>query len=75
MVKIELTNMQAVVLSLYLESIREKIELKVAKNINEHLFLSAEKAFSTQIPFNDIQEEVSDELDALHEIYNKKNNN
>jgi len=75
MVKIELTNTQAVVLSLYLESIREKIELKVTKNINEHLFLSAEKAFSTQIPFNEIQDEVSEELDKLHEIYNKKNNN
>ena len=67
--------MQAAVLSLYLESIREKVALKVAKNINEHLFLSAEKAFSTQIPFPDIEGEVSDELDALHEIYNKKNNN
>lgn len=75
MVKIELTNMQAVVLSLYLESIREKIELKVAKNINEHLFLSAEKAYSTQIPFSDIQGEVSEELDQLHDIYNQKNNN
>ncbi len=75
MIKIELTNMQAVVLSLYLESILEKVELKVAKNLNEHLFLSAEKAFSTQIPFSDIQTEVSDELDAMHEIYNQKNNN
>jgi len=75
MVKIELTNIQAVVLSLYLESIREKIELKVAKNINEHLFLSAEKAYSTQIPFSDIQGEVSEELDQLHDIYNQKNNN
>ncbi len=75
MIKIQLTNMQAVVLSLYLESIREKVELKVAKNLNEHLFLSAEKEFSTQIPFNEIQGEVSEELDQLHEIYNKKNNN
>ncbi len=67
--------MQAVVLSLYLESIREKINDKPAKNINEHLFLDAEKSFSTQIPFSDIQTEVIDELDALHEIYNQKNNN
>ena len=37
--------------------------------------MAAEKAFSTQIPFSDIQTEVSDELDKLHEIYNQKNNN
>jgi hypothetical protein len=67
--------MQAVVLSLYLESIREKISQKVTNNLNEHLFLDAEKTFSTQIPFSDIEKEVSDELDALHEIYNQKNNN
>jgi hypothetical protein len=67
--------MQAVVLSLYLESIREKLSKKVTNNLNEHLFLDAEKTFSTQIPFSDIEKEVSDELDALHEIYNQKNNN
>ena len=39
------------------------------------IFLQAEKVFSTQIPFADIQDQVIEELDALHEIYNQKNNN
>ena len=73
MVTIELTKMQAVVLSLYLESLKDKIELIPMKNINEALFLDAEKAYSSQIPFNNIEDEVIDELDQLHEIYNQKN--
>tara|TARA_R110000782_G_scaffold190521_1_gene280385 strand:+ start:1161 stop:1364 length:204 start_codon:yes stop_codon:yes gene_type:complete len=67
--------MQAVVLSLYLESLKDKIELIPMKNINEALFLDAEKAYSSQIPFNNIEDEVIDELDQLHEIYNQKNKN
>lgn len=73
--KIELTNIQAVTLCLYLESIRENINRKDFNNINEQLFLAAEKAFNDQIPFSSIQDSVIEEVDMLHEIYNQKKNN
>ncbi len=73
--KIELTNIQAVTLSLYLESIKDNINRKDFNNINEQLFLAAEKAFNDQIPFSSIQDSVIEEVDMLHEIYNQKNNN
>ncbi len=75
MVTIKLDNIQAIVLALYLESLKEGIEKKTVNNINEQIFLQAEKVFSTQIPFADIQDQVIEELDQLHEIYNKKQNN
>ena len=75
MVTIKLDNIQAIVLALYLESLKEGIEKKTVNNINEQIFLQAEKVFSTQIPFAEIQDQVIEELDQLHEIYNKKQNN
>ena len=75
MITIKLDNIQAIVLALYLESLKEGIEKKTVNNINEQIFLQAEKVFSTQIPFAEIQDQVIEELDALHEIYNQKNNN
>tara|TARA_B100000575_G_scaffold9126_1_gene6739 strand:- start:13 stop:240 length:228 start_codon:yes stop_codon:yes gene_type:complete len=75
MVTIKLEKIHAIVLALYLESLRDGIEKRTIKNINEQIFLSAEKKFSTQIPFSEIQDEVIEELDALHEIYSQKQNN
>ena len=72
MINIQLEKMEAAVLALYLESLREGIEKKPINNLNEQIFLAAEKNFSTQIPFEDIQDEVINELDQLHEIYSKK---
>ena len=67
--------MEAAVLALYLEYLGEQIEKKPINNLKEQIFLAAEKNFSTQIPFQDIQDEVINELDQLHEIYSKKQNN
>tara|TARA_R100001460_G_scaffold22856_1_gene46395 strand:+ start:703 stop:930 length:228 start_codon:yes stop_codon:yes gene_type:complete len=75
MVTIKLEKIHAIVLALYLESLREGIEKRTIKNINEQIFLAAELKFSTQIPFSEIQDEVIDELDFLHEIYEKKQKN
>ena len=75
MVTIKLEKIHALVLALYLESLRDGIEKRTIKNINEQIFLAAEKKFSTQIPFSEIQDEVIEELDALHEIYSKQQNN
>jgi len=75
MVTIELENIQAAVLLLYLESLKEGIIKKPINNVNEMVFLDAESAFSRQVPLADIQDSVIEELDMLHEIYSKKQNN
>ena len=75
MINIQLEKMEAAVLALYLEYLGEQIEKKPINNLKEQIFLAAEKNFSTQIPFEDIQDEVINELDQLHEIYSKKQNN
>tara|TARA_R110001599_G_scaffold100131_2_gene256506 strand:+ start:1098 stop:1325 length:228 start_codon:yes stop_codon:yes gene_type:complete len=75
MVTIELENIQAAVLLLYLESLKEGIIKKPINNVNEMVFLDAESAFNRQVPLADIQDSVIEELDMLHEIYSKKQNN